>query len=86
MKKALNVCGIIFAVIFSLALIPTLIMTPVWKGVSGLLEPEFLQNVVTEVVAELDEEDFTFDTSDITSDRPPLKPPFSWGRKTHFFR
>ena len=68
MKKALNVFGIIFAVIFSLALIPTLIMTPVWKGVSGLLEPEFLQNVVTEVVAELDEEDFTFDTSDITSD------------------
>ena len=68
MKKALNVFGIIFAVIFSLALIPTLIMTPVWKGVSGLLEPEFLQNVVTEVVAELDEEDFTFDTSDIEND------------------
>lgn len=66
MKKALNIFGIIFAVIFSLLLISTLIMTPVWKGVSGLLEPEFLQVVVSDVVEELRETDFTLDSSDLS--------------------
>ena len=67
MKKALNVFGIILALIFSLVLVPTLIMTPVWQGVSGLLEPEFLQNVVVDVVEELKETDFTLDSSDLSS-------------------
>ena len=40
MKKALNVFGIILAVLFSFALIPTLIAVPVWEGVSALLPPE----------------------------------------------
>ena len=53
MKKVLNGFGIILAVLFSLALVPTLIVTPVWEGVSALLEPEFLEQAVSEVVEEL---------------------------------
>ena len=66
MKKALNVFGIILALIFSLVLVPTLILNPVWRGMSGLLEPEFLQNVVSEVVAEMDASDFTLDSSELS--------------------
>lgn len=68
MKKALNGIGIFFAVILSLALIPTLIMTPVWEGVSGLLEPEFLEQAVSEVVDELQAADFRIDTSDLAGE------------------
>lgn len=54
MKKVCNVFGIIFAVIFSLVLIPTLIVTPVWQGVTALLEPSFIEGVTTEIIEELD--------------------------------
>lgn len=54
MKKVLNVFGIIFAVLFSLALIPTLITAPIWTGVSGLLQPEVIEEVTAQVVAEID--------------------------------
>ena len=54
MKKVLNFFGIVLAVLFSLALIPTLILNPVWRGVSDLMEPEFLQGVVGEMMEEID--------------------------------
>lgn len=53
-NSALNVIGIIFAVVLSLILIPTLILTPVLRGLSALAAPEFLQGVATEVVEEID--------------------------------
>lgn len=65
MKKVLNVLGIIFAVLLSLALIPTLIMAPVWQGVSGLLEPEFIQSVTTEVIEELDLSDISLSSPEL---------------------
>ena len=68
MKKVLNGFGIILAVLFSLALIPMLIVTPVWEGVSALLEPEFLEQAVSEVVEELQETDFQIDASNITGE------------------
>ena len=68
MKKVLNGFGIILAVLFSLALIPMLIVTPVWEGVSALLEPEFLEQAVSEVVEELQETDFQIDASDIAGE------------------
>lgn len=68
MKKVLNVFGIILAVLFSFALIPTLIAVPVWEGVSALLEPEFLEQVVSEVVDELQETDFQVDASNIAAE------------------
>lgn len=54
MKKVFNVFGIILAVIFSLVLIPTLLLTPIWQGFSGLLEPAFIESVATEIVEEID--------------------------------
>ena len=68
MKKVLNGFGIILAVLFSLALIPMLIVTPVWEGVSALLEPEFLEQAVSEVVEELQETDFQIDASNIAGE------------------
>ena len=68
MKKVLNVFGIILAVLFSLALIPTLIAAPVWEGVSALMEPEFLEQAVSEMVNELQETDFQIDASDMAAE------------------
>ena len=68
MKKVLNGFGIILAVLFSLALIPTLIAAPVWEGVSALMEPEFLEQAVSEMVNELQETDFQIDASDMAAE------------------
>ena len=54
MKKFFNVIGILLAIPLTIVLTLTLILTPVWQGVSGLLQPDFLQNVTTEIVEELD--------------------------------
>ena len=54
MKKVLNFFGIVLAVIFSLVLIPTLIFNPVWRGVSGLLQPSALEELTTSLVEEID--------------------------------
>jgi len=54
MKKVLNVFGIIFAAILSMILVPLLILAPVWQGMSGLLDPAFIENVSTEIVEEID--------------------------------
>ena len=64
MKKVLNVFGIIFAAILSLILIPTLIMAPVWQGVSGLLEPDFIQSVTAEIIEEIDLSDISLSSPD----------------------
>ena len=50
----LNVFGVIFAVLLSLLLIPTLITAPVINGMAGLVQPEFLQSISTEIVEEVD--------------------------------
>lgn len=50
----LNVFGVIFAILLSLLLIPTLITAPVINGLSGLVQPEFLQDISTEIVEEVD--------------------------------
>ncbi len=50
----LNVFGVIFAVLLSLLLIPTLIAAPIVNGLSGLVQPEFLQGLSAEIVEEMD--------------------------------
>lgn len=65
MKKVFNVVGIILAIVFSLLLIPTLMTTPIWKGVSGLLQPEVIEELTTQIVQELD-------FSEISLDEPEL--------------
>lgn len=65
MKQVLNVFGIILAVLLSLALIPTLILTPVWQGVSGLLDPDFIESAATQIVEELDLSELSLDNTEL---------------------
>ena len=54
MKKVFNFFGIVLALILSLALIPTLIFNPVWRGVSGLLQPTVIEELTASLVEEID--------------------------------
>lgn len=54
MKKVLNVFGIILSVLFSLLLIPLLILNPIWGGLSNLLQPAVIEEVTTQLVEEVD--------------------------------
>ena len=54
MKKVFNVFGILFALIFSLVLVPVLMVNPIWRGVSGLLQPDVIEEVATQVLDEID--------------------------------
>lgn len=54
MKKVFNVFGIILAILFSLLLVPMLIVAPIWQGASGLLQPEVIEEVTGQIVAEID--------------------------------
>ena len=65
MKKVLNFFGIVLAVLFSLALIPTLILNPVWRGVSGLLQPEVLEDLTVSLVEEIDLSDISLDSPEL---------------------
>lgn len=65
MKKVLNFFGIVLAVLFSLALIPTLILNPVWRGVSGLLQPEVLEELTMSVVEEMDLSEFSLESPEL---------------------
>ncbi len=61
MKKVFNFFGIVLALILSLALIPTLIINPVWRGVSGLLQPEVIEDLTTQIVQEIDFSEISLD-------------------------
>ena len=65
MKKVLNFFGIVLAVLFSLALIPTLILNPVWRGVSGLLQPSVLEELTTSIVEEIDLSQISLDSPEL---------------------
>jgi hypothetical protein len=68
MKKVLNVFGIILAALLSLALVPTLIVTPVWQGVSGLLDPAFIEDAATQIVSELDLSELSLDDTELMAE------------------
>ncbi len=54
MKKVFNFFGIVLALILSLALVPTMIVTPIWNGASGLLQPEVIADLTTQLAQEID--------------------------------
>ena len=54
MKKVFNVFGILFALVFSLVLVPVLMVNPIWRGVSGLLQPAVIEEVATQVLDQID--------------------------------
>lgn len=49
MKAFLNVLGIIASVLFSVVLVAVLITAPIWQGVSGLLKPAALADLVGQI-------------------------------------
>lgn len=57
MKKVFNVFGIIFALFFSLALVPVLIANPTLRAVSDFLQPETVETIAVETIAQLDQVD-----------------------------
>ena len=65
MKQVLNVFGIILAAMLSLALIPMLIVTPIWQGVSGLLDPDYIESGAMQIVAELDLSELSLDNTEL---------------------
>ena len=54
MKKVLNVFGILLSILFSILLIPLLILNPIWGGLSHLLQSEVIEEVTTQLVEEID--------------------------------
>ena len=57
MKKVFNAFGIAFALLFSLALVPVLIANPTFRAVSDFLQPETVEHVAVETIAQLDQVD-----------------------------
>lgn len=67
MKKVFNFFGIVLALILSLVLIPALIMNPVWRGVSGLLQPETISDLTTQLVQEIDFSEVSLDDPELAA-------------------
>ena len=65
MKKIFNFFGIVLALLLSVVLIPTLIFNPVWRGVSGLLQPAVIEELTLSLVEEID-------LAQISLDQPEL--------------
>ena len=59
MKKVLNVFGILLALLFSLALVPLLIANPALRAVADFLQPETVEQVAAETIAQLDRVDLS---------------------------
>ena len=68
MKKVLNVFGILLALLFSLALVPLLIANPAFHAVSDFLQPETVEQVAVETIAQLDQ----VDLGEVIQNHPPL--------------
>ena len=67
MKKVFNFFGIVLALILSLVLIPALIMNPVWRGVSGLLQPETISDLTAQLVQEIDFSEVSLDDPELAA-------------------
>lgn len=65
MKKALNVLGCIAAVIFSIALVVTVVLFSLYNGVASFTQPETIANTVTEMVKTIDFEEFLPSAEDV---------------------
>ena len=65
MKKFLNVVGIVLATLFSLLLIPLLILNPIFSGLTNLLQPEVIEDLATQLIEEVD-------LTEISLDHPEL--------------
>ena len=69
MKKVFNVFGILLALLFSLVLIPLLIANPALRAAADFLQPETVEQVAAETIAQLDQ----VDLSEVVQNYPELE-------------